>query len=69
MTRFFSKVFILLTVITIIYCMATGVSLKETIFRAVTVFAGLYAIMVTLFIGLRMILNPKADRGVDAKQR
>jgi len=68
-TKFFFKINFLLTVVTIVYCMVAGVSYKETIVRAVMVFAGLYAIMFTFFIGLRMILVPKSGRGKDIEQR
>lgn len=69
MTRLFSKINLAMTVMTVIYCLAAGVSFQETVFRAVIVFVGLYAIMFTFLIGLRMILTPKSNRGVDIEQR
>jgi hypothetical protein len=69
MTKFFFKINLVITVVTVIYCVAVGVSFRETVFRGVIVFAGLYAIMLTFFIGLRMIFNPNSGKGMDIEQR
>jgi len=60
-TKFILNFSLFVSFFTLIYCMINGVSVNESIFRGLIVFAGFYVILTLFFIVLRIILRPTAQ--------
>lgn len=68
MTKFILKTSLFITVLTLIYCTITNVPLTESLLRSLVVFVGTYTIIIVCLVGLRIILNPGAPKGVEGEQ-
>lgn len=63
MSAFILKFSCFAALVTFIVCMLGSVSFQVSLFRALIVFVGAYAIVIVFFIGLRIIFTPNEKRG------
>lgn len=68
MKKFMFKFSLFISLITLIYCVLSKISVQVSFFRALIVFLGSYAILIAFFIGLRIVLVQSQKAGVDDEQ-
>ncbi len=68
LTKLSFKVSFFAALMTFIYCFIQDIPLGDCTKRSVVVFIGFYLILISLFITLRMIINPKDEEPEPEKE-